>query len=146
MVVAYILNCILKASFRLYQSALHTITNTALIQCPSVLIALMHCNAALVVQATRTALTSEEGVQAARLSKKLVTIHTDVQLPPLTFPFSQLSLQSPSDTTRAAVKAAFAALEFRQHEKRLDSIWENMMHNQAVSDDGQGMKWGAANA
>ena len=104
------------------------------------------CNGACAVQATRAALTSEEGVQAARLSKKLVTIQTDVQLPPLTFPFSQLSLQSPSDTTRAAVKAAFAALEFRQHEKRLDSIWENMTHNHTAADSGQSTQWGAANA
>ena len=98
-----------------------------------------------VLQATRAALTSEEGIQAARLSRKLVTIQTDVQLPPLKLPFSHLLLQPPSDTTRAAVKAAFAALEFKQHEKRLDAVWDKMASNQTPPVTGQGVERGSLN-
>ena len=85
----------------------------------------------LVLQGLREKLTNPESANAARLSKKLVTIHTDIVLPPVRFPMSHLALQSPSDLTRAAVKAAFALLEFAQHEKRLEVIWDNMARSQA---------------
>lgn len=85
----------------------------------------------LVLQGLREKLTNPESANAARLSKKLVTIHTDIVLPPVRFPMSHLALQSPTDLTRAAVKAAFASLEFAQHEKRLEVIWDNMARSQA---------------
>lgn len=83
-------------------------------------------------QGLREKLTNPEAANAARLSKKLVTIHTDIVLPPVRFPMDHLALQTPSDLTRAAVKAAFASLEFAQHEKRLEAIWDNMARSQAA--------------
>ena len=83
------------------------------------------------LQGLREKLTNPEAANAARLSKKLVTIHTDIVLPPVRFSMSHLALQPPTDLTRAAVKAAFASLEFAQHEKRLEVIWDNMARSQA---------------
>lgn len=85
----------------------------------------------MVPQGLREKLTNPEAGNAARLSKKLVTIHTDIVLPPVRFPMSHLALQPPTDLTRAAVKAAFASLEFAQHEKRLEAIWDNMVRSRA---------------
>ena len=85
----------------------------------------------LLLQGLRDKLTTPEAAPAARLSKKLVTIHTDIALPPVRFPMGHLALHPPTDLTRAAVKAAFASLEFAQHEKRLEAIWENMSRSQA---------------
>ena len=82
-------------------------------------------------QGLREKLTNPEAANAARLSKKLVTIHTDIVLPPVRFPMDHLALQSPTELTRAAVKAAFASLEFAQHERRLETIWDNMARSQA---------------
>ena len=84
----------------------------------------------VVLQGLREKLTNPEAANAARLSKKLVTIHTDIVLPPVRFPMNHLALQPPTDLTRAAVKAAFALLEFAQHEKRLEAIWDNMARSQ----------------
>lgn len=80
----------------------------------------------LLLQGVRTKLTAAEAAPAARLSKRLVTIQTDVELPPLRFPMSHLALLSPTNVSRAAVKAAFAELEFSQHERRLEQVWANM--------------------
>ena len=80
----------------------------------------------LLLQGVRTKLTAAEAAPAARLSKRLVTIQTDVELPPLRFPMSHLALVSPTNVSRAAVKAAFAELEFSQHEQRLEQVWANM--------------------
>lgn len=85
----------------------------------------------LMLQGLREKLTNSESGNAARLCKKLVTIHTDIVLPPVRFPMTHLALQSPTDLTRAAVKAAFTSLEFAQHEKRLKVIWDNMARSQA---------------
>ena len=84
----------------------------------------------LPLQGVRTKLTTPEAAPAARLSKRLVTIQTDVELPPLRFPLSHLALVSPTSVSRAAVKAAFAELEFSQHERRLEQIWANMARAQ----------------
>lgn len=85
----------------------------------------------MVLQGLREKLTHPEAGNAARLSKKLVTIHTDIVLPPVRFPMTHLALHPPTDLTRAAVKAAFASLEFAQHEKRLEAIWDNMVRSRA---------------
>ena len=86
------------------------------------------------MQGIRAKLTAPEAAPAARLSKKLVTIRTDVDLPPIRFPMDTLALESPSDMTQQATKAAFAHLDFKQHEKRLESIWNNMRQDpQGVS-------------
>ncbi|KAL3155299.1 hypothetical protein ABBQ32_013081 [Trebouxia sp. C0010 RCD-2024] len=93
----------------------------------------------------REKLTNPEAANAARLSKKLVTIHTDIVLPPVRFPMNHLALQSPTDLTRAAVKAAFASLEFAQHERRLEAIWDNMARSQAELSGGAGAQgWHSA--
>ena len=78
------------------------------------------------MQGIRAKLTAPEAAPAARLSKKLVMIRTDVDLPPIRFPMDTLALEPPSDMTQQATKAAFAHLDFKQHEKRLESIWKNM--------------------
>ena len=43
---------------------------------------------------------------------------------------SHLALVPPTKVTRAAVKAAFAELEFTSHERRLEQIWVNMAQSQ----------------
>ena len=102
-------------------------------------------NVVLVHQGLREKLTSPGAADAARLSKKLVTIHTDIVLPPVRFPMSHLELQPPTDLTRAAVKAAFASLEFAQHEKRLEVIWDNMARSQAeLTGDAGAFEWHSA--
>lgn len=96
-------------------------------------------------QGLREKLTHPESANAARLSKKLVTIHTDIVLPPVRFPMHHLALQPPSAVTRAAVKAAFASLEFAQHEKRLEAIWDNMARSKAeLSGDAGEQGWHSA--
>ena len=87
------------------------------------------------LQALRAKLTSPESAAAARLSKKLVTIHTDVDMPPLRFPWSYLALTPPTDFTRGTVQAAFAKLEFKQHARRLSRIWQKQ---EALETSGEG--------
>lgn len=99
----------------------------------------------MALQGLREKLTNPESAAAARLSKKLVTIHTDVALPPVRFPLDDLALHPPTDLTRAAVKAAFASLEFAQHEKRLEEVWINMSKAQAqLSGEGATEGWHSA--
>lgn len=43
---------------------------------------------------------------------------------------SHLALLPPTKVTRAAIKAAFAELEFSKHGKRLDKIWANIAAHQ----------------
>ena len=98
-----------------------------------------------VFQGLRDKLTHADAAPAARLSKNLVTIHTDVVLPPVQFAMQHLALQPPTDLTRAAVKAAFASLEFSQHERRLEAIWSNMDKGQAeLSGESRSEGWHSA--
>ncbi len=95
-------------------------------------------------QALKAKLTNPEAAAAARLSKKLVTIQTNVDLPPLRFPMNYLVLAPPTAVTRAAVQAAFKELEFAKHEKRLFQIWENMQQTSQTLQAGDGPVWHAA--
>jgi len=70
----------------------------------------------------RTQLTTEDGQAAARLSKKLVTIKTDLNLPVLRQPWSQFLLRQPPDGG-CSVMAALDALEMAQASKRLAQLW-----------------------
>lgn len=96
------------------------------------------------VQALREKLINPENIAAGRLSKKLVTIHTDVQLPPLKFHMDYLTLAAPTAVTKAAVKAAFAELEFSQHEKRLEAIWKSRAQATNGLGKGNSIVWHAA--
>lgn len=72
----------------------------------------------------RTQLTTEDGQAAALLSKKLVTIKTDLNLPVLRQPWSQFLLQQPPDGG-CSVMAALNALEMKQASKRLAQLWSD---------------------
>lgn len=51
---------------------------------------------------------------------------------------SHLELMPPTSLTRAAVKAAFAELEFTQLQKRLDKIWRNLGKLEVLGDNTSG--------
>lgn len=70
------------------------------------------------------ALASKAGSAAARLSRQLVEIRTDLDLPPLRQPLEQLRLRRPPDGGAMAA-AELKALEFRVHAERLRALWAN---------------------
>ncbi|KAL0017941.1 hypothetical protein WJX77_007314 [Trebouxia sp. C0004] len=92
----------------------------------------------------RTKLTTPEVGPQVRLCKKLVTIQTDVDLPPLRFPMDFLALQPPSHQTKKATKTALEHYDFVQHAKRLDSIWGNMQQTSAGKVAGEASGWHSA--
>ena len=98
----------------------------------------------LVMQRVRSKLTSPEVGPQVRLCKKLVTIQTDVDLPPIRFPMDFLALQPPSDETKKATKAALAHYDFVQHAKRLDGIWGNMQQASVGKVVGEASAWHSA--
>jgi DNA polymerase-1 len=77
-------------------------------------------------KAWRNKFEAEGAADSARLSKRLVTIQTSMNLPPLRSKIPELVVSPPSDTTKAAVKAAFDHLQFKQHARRLDSVWAKL--------------------
>ncbi|KAK9819264.1 hypothetical protein WJX81_000182 [Elliptochloris bilobata] len=74
----------------------------------------------------REELSSDSGVAAARLSKRLVSIRTDLDLPPLRFDWGELRLREPDEASRTAIAETFAALQFVQHARRLDLVWASL--------------------
>ena len=68
------------------------------------------------------ALGSYDGAAAARLSRQLVEIRADLDLPPTQVPLDELRLQPPADGG-AATAQLFEALEFKTHERRLRALW-----------------------
>lgn len=73
------------------------------------------------------ALTSVEGIGAAKLSKQLVQIQSNLDMPPLSVKASldQFKILPPPDGGVSAV-AALRELEFKMHEARLVSLWQTM--------------------
>jgi hypothetical protein len=71
----------------------------------------------------REALSSAEGTEAAKLSKRLVRLRTELELPPTKFEMDALRLRRPADGGDAVLKA-FAGLQLRQHADRLKRLWE----------------------
>lgn len=73
------------------------------------------------------ALLSVQGIGAARLSKQLVQIQSNLDLPPLSANVSldQFRILPPPDGGAAAV-GALRDLEFKVHEARLISLWQAM--------------------
>jgi hypothetical protein len=97
----------------------------------------------------REELQSLEGAQKAHLSKKLVTIQTDLELPPVRCAHSpplqcslcavshssvyccrvaweELRLQPPRQEQLPGIERALGELEFRHHLQRLNRVWEGM--------------------
>ncbi|BDA43054.1 DNA polymerase I [Coccomyxa sp. Obi] len=74
----------------------------------------------------REQLQSTEGMQQARLSHKLVTIQSDVDLPPVRVPWESLELKAPKEENLEAIEKALGDLEFRQHSQRFTKIWAAM--------------------
>ncbi|CAK0782361.1 hypothetical protein CVIRNUC_005650 [Coccomyxa viridis] len=74
----------------------------------------------------REQLSSTEGTQKAQLSKRLVTIQTDVNLPPVRMPWEDLLLRAPPEERLAQIESALGELEFRQHAQRFAKIWAAM--------------------
>lgn len=73
----------------------------------------------------RETLLSANGVEAARLSHRLVKLHTDIQLPDLREPLDNLRLQLPSDagSPSCAAMDILGYLELKQHSKRLQKLY-----------------------
>eukprot|EP00887_Chlorella_sp_A99_P000066 scaffold16.g66.t1 len=65
---------------------------------------------------------SEAGAAAARLSRQLVEIRTDLDLPPLRAPLDALRLARPADGGAAAAHQ-LESLEFKVHAGRLRALW-----------------------
>lgn len=68
-------------------------------------------------------LSSTEGAASARLSKQLVQIRTDLDLPPTQVPLDGFRIQPPTDGGAAACRY-FQELEFRTHEQRMIQLWK----------------------
>ena len=69
-----------------------------------------------------TALATEDALAAARLSKQLVELRTDVDVPSTNLTLDSMRLRVPADGGRAAFDI-LAELEFESHTKRLRSLW-----------------------
>lgn len=69
-----------------------------------------------------TALATEDALAAARLSKQLVELRTDVDVPSTNMPLDSMRLRVPADGGRAAFEM-LADLEFESHARRLKSLW-----------------------
>jgi DNA polymerase-1 len=69
-----------------------------------------------------TALATEDALAAARLSKQLVELRTDVDVPSTNLTLDSMRLRIPADGGRAAFDM-LAELEFESHAKRLKSLW-----------------------
>lgn len=76
------------------------------------------------VKRARTPLMTEDGQLSALLSKKLVTIKTDLNLPVLRQPWSHFLLKQPPDGGYS-VMTALDALEMAQASRRLAQLWED---------------------
>lgn len=84
----------------------------------------------------RSALASEEGVRAARLSRRLLEIKTDLDVPPATLPWETLELRSPASEAeeegaegRGAKERALRPLRdlgMEASAARLEAVWEGM--------------------
>ena len=93
----------------------------------------------------RTALQSEEGVRAARLSRRLLEIRTDLDLPPAALPWESLELMSPGGGqeeegeggggggggggwkgAREEALGALRELDMETSAARLEGVWEGM--------------------
>ncbi|KAK9829640.1 hypothetical protein WJX72_007035 [[Myrmecia] bisecta] len=75
---------------------------------------------------SREALLSERGQAEARLAKRLVTIQTEMDLPPLRKPLQDLALLPPSPEQVRALQEGFAELDFRYPTERMMAVWERM--------------------
>lgn len=92
----------------------------------------------------RAALQSEEGARAARLSRRLLEIRTDLDLPPAALPWESLELSSPGFSSSsengggpaaAAKERALGALRELGMEvsaSRLEGVWEGMEARRAL--------------
>lgn len=69
-----------------------------------------------------TALSSDDALAAARLSKQLVELRTNVDVPATNINMESLRLRIPEDNGREVFRL-FRELEFDSHEKRLRSLW-----------------------
>lgn len=76
----------------------------------------------------RAALQSEEGVRAARLSRRLLEIRTDLDLPPAALPWESLELRSPPEggAARGEALGALRELDMEASAARLEGIWGEM--------------------
>lgn len=100
-------------------------TASALLQAHSTLEAIFsHAESAKPRRAV-AALASAEGAAAARLSRQLVQICTDLDLPPAQVPLDSFRLQLPSDKGTQALQL-LAQLEFKTHSQRLLGIWKRL--------------------
>lgn len=99
----------------------------------------------------RAALQSEEGVRAARLSRRLLEIRTDLDLPPAALPWESLELKSPSSgsgesgsgsgsgSSREEALGALRELDMESSARRLEGVWEGMEARRRVfGGDGNG--------
>jgi len=69
-----------------------------------------------------TALATEDALAAARLSKQLVELRTDVDVPSTNVALDTMRLRVPADGGRAAFEM-LAELEFESHARRLKALW-----------------------
>jgi len=89
-------------------------------------------------KAAREALATAEGAAAARLSRRLVTIHTELDVPPARLPWGELAFARPargSDAENAALDA-LAALDMAPAAARLQRVWHAMDAASAVRGGG----------
>ncbi len=71
-----------------------------------------------------TALATEDALAAARLSKQLVELRTDVDVPSTNVALDTMRLRVPADGGRAAFEM-LAELEFESHARRLKALWSS---------------------
>jgi len=75
-----------------------------------------------------TALCQEDAPAAARLSKQLVQLRTDVDVPATNIDMESLRIRVPADGGREALRLC-RELEFDSHERRLRSLWDSLVHS-----------------
>ena len=75
-----------------------------------------------------TALSSVDGVAAARLSKQLVQLQTELDVPATTGSLDRFRIQVPKDGGESAIKLLHS-LEFESHQRRIRGLWQKMYYN-----------------
>ena len=71
-----------------------------------------------------TALSAPDGAAAARLSKKLVALQTNLDVPATTGPLDRLRLRMPEDNGEETFRL-LRNLEFESHQQRIKSLWKS---------------------
>ncbi|KAK9867259.1 hypothetical protein WJX84_011798 [Apatococcus fuscideae] len=74
----------------------------------------------------QNSLRSDEGKDAARLGKMLVSIQKDLDLPSARIHLNEILLQPPSGQQQEALMDLFKQLGFNQHGPRLLNVWKGM--------------------